>query len=352
MDAHSLNFLKTLLSTPGPSGDEAAAARVWREEAAAFADEISVDVQGNSFALLKGGAPRVLLAGHIDEIGIMVTHIDAEGFLWFAPIGGWDAQVFVGQRVRLLGKQGAVIGVIGKKAIHLMKADERDHASKIEDMWIDIGALNKDESQAQVRVGTVGVIDSAVQDFPNGRIVSRSIDNRIGALTVLEALRLLAKDRPTATVAAVATVQEENTFGGAYAAAFSFEPNVALVVDVTHATDQPDANKRRSGEISLGGGPAISRGSPCNPVLFDQLVRIAEREGIPYSVEASPNRTGTDADAMHWSRSGVACGVISIPNRYMHSPNEMIQLSDVDNAARLIAALVRELTTESSFIPS
>lgn len=351
MNERSIAFLKRLLSAPGPSGDEAAPARAWREEAMTFADEVRADVRGNSYAVLNGaeGAPRVLLAGHIDEIGLMITHVDEEGYLWFAPIGGWDPQVLVGQRVRLLGKQGDVLGVIGKKAIHLMKPEERDKASKIEDLWIDIGAQNREEALARVRVGASGVIDAPAYDFPNGRIVSRSIDNRIGAFTVLEALRLLAQARPVATVAAVATVQEEITFAGAHTSAFSFAPQAAIVVDVTHATDHPDANKRRSGNVKLGGGPVISRGSAGSPVVFDMLVGLAEREGIPYAVEANPRATGTDADAIHLSRGGVATGVISIPNRYMHSPNEMIALSDVENAAKLIAAFARELTPQTDF---
>jgi endoglucanase len=352
MNDHAITFLKTLLSTPGPSGDEAAAAKVWRDEARAFADEVRADVRGNSYAVLNGadGAPRVLLAGHIDEIGLMVTHIDGEGFLWFAPVGGWDAQVLVGQRIRLLGKQGEVIGVIGKKAIHLMKPSDRDNASKIEDLWIDIGAASKDEALQRVRVGTVGVIDAPVYEFPHGRIVSRSVDNRIGAFTVLEALRLLSNERPAATVAAVATAQEETSFAGAYTSAFSFDPQVAIAVDVTHATDHPEANKRRSGDVTLGGGPALSRGAANSPLVFDALIEIAEREKIPFSVEANPRATGTDADAIHLTRGGVATAVISIPNRYMHSPNEMIQLSDVENAARLIAAFVRTLTAETKLV--
>lgn len=353
MNDHATDFLKRLLSTPGPSGDEVAAARIWREEAASFADEVTTDVRGNTFAVLKSAAdaPRVLLAGHIDEIGFMVSYIDGDGFLWFSPVGGWDPQVLVGQRVRLLGKQGDVIGVIGKKAIHQMKASERDNASKIEDMWIDIGAKSKDEALQRVRVGTVGVVDAPLHEFPNGRMVSRSLDNRIGAFTVLEALRLLAQDRPMANVAAVATVQEENTFGGAYTSAFSFAPLASIVVDVTHATDHPEGNKRRNGDVSLGGGPTISRGSAGSPVVFDLLLSLAERDGIPHCIEANPNRTGTDADAIHLSRGGVATGIVSIPNRYMHSPNEMIQLSDVENAAKLIAAFVRSISADTTFVP-
>jgi putative aminopeptidase FrvX len=351
MNARSLDFLKRLLSTPGPSGDEAAAGRVWRSEAGAFANRVWADVRGSSFAVLDGGAPRVLLAGHIDEIGLMVSYIDDEGYLSFQGVGGWDVQVLVGQRVRLLGKQGEVIGVIGKKPIHLFKGDDREKASKIEDLWIDIGAQNRAEAQERLRVGCVGVIDAPVYEFPNGRIVSRSIDDRIGAFTVLEALRLLAQDPPQATVAAVATAQEEITFAGASTAAFSFEPQVAIAVDVTFATDHPGMDKKQNGDVKLGGGPVLTRGSANSPVAYDMLLEIAEREGIPYSLQVSPRYTGTDADAIHISRGGVATAVISIPNRYMHSPNEMIELSDVENAVKLIAAFVRSLSAETNFVP-
>lgn len=345
----SLDFLKRLLNAPGPSSQEGAPARVWRDEAAGFADEILTDVRGNSFAVLKGGKPRVLLAGHIDEIGVIVSYIDDEGFVSFAGVGGWDAQVLVGQRIRLLGKKGDVIGVIGKKPIHLMKKDEG--SSTIEDLWIDIGVNSRADALELIRIGTVGVIDSTTYELPNGRVVSRSIDNRIGAYTVLEALRLLAKDRPTATVAAVATAQEEITFAGAHTAAFSFEPDAAIVVDVTHATDYPTANKKMAGEAKLGGGPALAAGSVNSPVVHQRLLDIADHDKIPYTVKVNPARSATDADAIHYSRGGVAVGVVSIPNRYMHSPNEIIQMSDVEHASQLIAAFVRSLTTDTDFIP-
>lgn len=351
MDESRRAFLHRLLNTPGPSGDEAAAARVWREEARTFADNVHADVAGNSFAVLNGGEPRVLLAGHIDEIGVMVSHIDDQGFLFFAPVGGWDSQVLVGQRVRLLGKNGEVVGVIGKKPIHLLKPEERSQASTIERMWIDIGVTSKAEALEYVRVGSVGVVDAPLYELPNRRLVSRSLDDRIGAYVVLEALRLLSDDRPQATVAAVATAQEEITFGGATTAAFSFEPHVAIAVDVTFATDHPDADLRQWGDVKLGGGPALSRGSANSPLVYERLVRTAEAEQIPYSVQITPRSTGTDADAIFLSRGGVATGVVSIPNRYMHSPNEMVRLDDVNNAARLIAAFVRSLGSPGEFIP-
>jgi putative aminopeptidase FrvX len=347
----NLSFLKTLLNTPGPSGDEAAAARVWRDEARTFADQVYADVRGNSYALLEGSGARVLLAGHIDEIGLMISYIDDDGYLFFAPVGGWDAQVLVGQRVRLLGHQGEVVGVVGKKPIHMMKSEERDQVSKIENLWIDIGVKSRDEALERVRVGSVGVIDAPLYELPHGRIVSRSLDNRIGAFTVLEALRRLSQDRPTASVAAVATTQEETSLTGATTAAFRFDPHISIVVDVTFATDHPETDKRQFGDVRLGGGPVLSRGAANSPLVHERLVAIAERESIPYSLQITPRYTGTDADAIHLARGGVATGVISIPNRYMHSPNEMIDLTDVDHAARLIAAFAGSIKSENEFLP-
>jgi putative aminopeptidase FrvX len=347
----TLAFLKDLLNAPGPSSQETRPTKVWREAAATFADEVHTDIRGNTYAVLNGSELRVMLAGHIDEIGIVVTHIDDDGFLWFTGIGGWDAQVLTGQRIRLLGKQDEVIGVIGKKAIHLMKPDEREKASKIEDLWIDIGVTSRAEAQEQVRVGTVGVIDATVHEFPNGRVVGRSIDNRIGAYTVLEALRLLSEERPTVTVAAVATTQEEVTMSGAQTSAFSFAPQVAIAVDVTHATDYPFADRKLRGEAKLGAGPAIASGSVNSPVVHEMLLEIAEANGIPYTLKVNPASSGTDGDQIHRARSGVATAVVSIPNRYMHSPNEMIQLSDVEYAAKLIAVFVRSLSDETDLTP-
>ncbi|PIE35934.1 endoglucanase [candidate division KSB3 bacterium] len=351
MNKHALGFLKQLLITPSPSGDEATVSRIWRDEAQSFADHVSADVRGNSFAVLNGGVPKVLLAGHIDEIGVMISYIDDDGFLSFSGVGGWDTQVLVGQRVRLLGKEGDIFGVIGKKPIHLMEANDREKASKIENLWIDIGVKNREEAEALVRVGTVGVVNAGVQELPNERWVSRGHDDRIGAFTVLEALRLLAKKRPEATVAAVATCQEEITMAGAKTSAFSFDPQVAIAVDVTFTTDHPDSNKKQDGDVKLGGGPVLSRGAANSPVIFEMLSEIAEREKIPYSVQITPRRTGTDADMIHTSRGGVATGVVSIPCRYLHSPNEMIELTDVENAVKLICAFIHSLTPDMDFIP-
>ncbi len=357
MDERSKGFLKRLLDTPAPSGFEAPAARVWREEAQKVADRVEGDVSGNSVALInEDGKPRVMLAGHIDEIGVMVTHIDDEGYLYFEGIGGWDPQVLVGQRIRILTANDpkGVIGVVGRKPIHLIKGDEKEKAAKITDLWIDIGAKNRDGTKERgVRVGDPGVIDAQAVELGDGLIVSRSIDNRIGAFVVLEALRLLAQDKPNAMVAAVATAQEEIGYagGGARTSAYRLDPHVALVVDVTFATDAPGVEKKELGEHSLGGGPVLTRGSAAHPVVFERLVAAAERAGISYTIAASPRYTSTDADAIYLSRAGVATGVLSVPNRYMHSPNEMVSLADLEQTAKLIAAFVRELEADADLVP-
>lgn len=355
MESTSLDFLKRLLSTPGPSGFESAVAKVWRAEAGAFADKVHGDVSGNSVAVLENkSGPRVMLAGHIDEIGVMVTHVDDDGFIYFDGIGGWDPQVLVGQRIRLLTRSGDVVGVIGKKPIHLIRGEERDKVSKVHDLWIDIGVRGRDAVKGQgVRVGDPGVIDVPLIDFGNGVIASRAIDNRIGAFVVLEALRMLAQDRPGVHVAAVATVQEEIGFytgGGAATSAFQIEPDVAIVVDVTFAADAPGIEKKEVGDHKLGGGPVLTRGSASHPLVFERLATIAERENIPFSITAAPKYTSTDADGIFLSRKGVATVVLSVPNRYMHSPNEMVDTRDLEAAARLIAHFCRDLKPGEDFV--
>lgn len=347
----------SLLDAPGPSGFERAPARLWRETAA-FADEVATDVNGNSFATVhpssdqRGGA-RLMFAGHIDEIGLMIVHIDDDGFCFFDPIGGWDTQVFVGQRVSLLGRHGAVPGVIGKQAIHMMDTADREKLSKPHDLWIDIGARNRAEALAQVGIGTAGVLGASVTRLPNDRVVSRSLDNRVGAYVVLEALRLLAADRPALSVTAVATTQEEiaHTGGGARTSATALEAHAAIVVDVTHATDSPGVEKKRHGDIRLGGGPVLARGAAVNPVVFDLLVATAEEMGIPYAVQGAARYTGTDADAIFTAHRGIATGLVSVPLRYMHSPNELVALDDVTNAAALLAAFARRIDEATDFVP-
>ena len=347
----SYEFLKSLLSTPGPSGYERAAAEIWRAEAGEFA-EVRGDRMGNSFATMNGGgAPRVMLSGHIDEIGLMVTHVEEGGLLRFQGVGGWDPQVLVGQRVLVQTMNGVVPGVIGKKAIHVMEADERKKVSEIKSLWIDIGAKDGDEAKGRVRVGDVAVVDQDVLELPNGRIVSRSLDNRMGAFVVLEALRLLSEGESLAAeVVAVASVQEEIGLYGARGAAFGLDPDAAIAVDVTHATDTPGIPKNEHGDHSLGSGPVITRAANLSPLVTDGLIDIAEGEGIPYTLEADSRSTSTDADAIQFTRAGIATGLVSAPNRYMHSPNEIVALEDLENCARLIAAYVKGLKQGTDFV--
>jgi putative aminopeptidase FrvX len=347
----SYDFLKRLLSTPGPSGDEEAAAKVWREEASRFA-EVRGDRMGNSFATIgAGGSPKVMLAGHIDEIGVMVTHVDENGLLRFTGVGGWDPQVLVGQRVRLQTKGGEVVGVIGKKAIHVMEPDERKKVSEIKSLWIDVGAKDADEAKEMVRVGDAGVIAQDLVELPNGRIASRSVDNRMGAFVVLEALRLLSEeDNVGAEVVAVACVQEEIGLYGARGAAFGLDPDAAIAVDVTHATDTPGVSKNENGDHSLGSGPVIARATNISPVVSEGLIAAAETEDIPHTLQADSRSTGTDADAIQFTRAGIATGLVSCPNRYMHSPNEVVSVEDVENCARVISAYIKILDANTDFV--
>ena len=351
LSSSSIAFLKQLLDSPGPSGFETAPARVWRAEAAHFAT-VRGDVAGNSMAEVNGtGAPTIMLAGHIDEIGLIVTYIDDEGYAYIAPIGGWDPQVLVGQRLRFIGRDGDVFGVVGKKPIHLMKTEDKEKAIKMTELWVDIGARTRAEAEERLGVGDAGVIDSRTHDFPNGRIVSRSIDDRIGAFIVLEALRRYAERPGAASVVAVATTQEEIAWrgGGALVCATCVNPKLALVVDVTFATDHPGIEKKEVGEASLGGGPVFTRGSIISPVVFELLRKTANDLKIPFTVHAAGRDTSTDADAIHLAREGIATGLVSIPNRYMHSPNEMVSLDDLDRAADLLAEVCRRVSEETDF---
>src|SRR4051795_234935 len=317
--------LRSLLMATGPSGYEAAPAAVFRDAAGAFA-EVSADVMGSSWARVKGtgDGPTLAIIGHIDEIGLIVTHIDDKGFLSFIGVGGWDPVILVGQRVEVATRDGVLQGVVGKKPIHLLKEDERKRAAEMKDLHIDIGAKDGDEAKGLVRIGDVAVIAGAPVELPNDRVASRSLDNRLGSYVALETARAVAgAGGAPGAVAGVAVVQEEITFAGARTTAFSLEPKVAVVVDVTHATDAPGIDpKEVGGKHELGSGPVITRGTTIHPRVFELLRETAEAEGIPYTVEASARATGTDADAFFVARSGIPTAVVSIPLRYMHSPVE------------------------------
>jgi putative aminopeptidase FrvX len=345
------SFLQNLLSTPGPSSFESRAAAVWREQAKSYGAKLETDAYGNSFATFnKGSEPTIMLAGHIDEIGMIVTYIDKEGLIYFKGVGGWDSQQLVGQRVRILGYKGDVLGVIGKKPIHLMNAEDQKKVSKIEDLWFDIGAKDDAEAKQYVRIGDVAVIEQPYLELLNGRITSKAIDNRIGAYIVLESARCASEGKAKAEIIAVATTQEEIGNVGAGTAAHELNPSVAIAVDVTHATDVPNVNKKENGDVPFGSGANIAIGSTIHRGVFNMLIETAEAEKISYTIEANPSRTYTDADQIAKARSGIPTAVVSIPNRYMHSPNETIDLSDLEQVIALIAAFVKRLDKKTKFV--
>ena len=354
MKKTSLEFLKRLMGAISPSGYELDAVRVFRQEAEAFAAEVRTDVHGNTDIVVNpGGAPRVMLAGHYDEIGFIVTLIDASGYLWISPIGGWDPQIPQGQRVSVRTAKGVVPGVIGKVPIHVQKADDRSRVTPLTDLWVDIGAKDRKEAEKLVAVGDPMVIDQGVLDLPNGRLAGRAFDDRAGAFVVLETARQLARLKPKAEIHAVGTVQEEIGSRGATTSTFGIAPEVGIAVDVTFATDHPmmDSAEKREGKVKLGGGPVLSRGANINPVLFDHLLKTAHKEKIPVQIVADGRATPTDADPIQLARAGVATALVSIPLRYMHTPGEIVDVADLENTVSLLAAAIAAMKPGRSWIP-
>lgn len=345
-------FFAQLISTAGPSGHEFGPAGVWREHCRTFADEVGGDIVGSSFARVhgRGEGPSVAVVGHIDEIGVHITHIDDGGYLKFGQVGGWDPVVLVGQRVSIQTRQGPVKGVIARQPIHLLKDEARKQVPELKDLHIDIGTKDADESREVVRIGDVAVIDVAPIDLRHDRIVSRSLDNRVGCYVAAEAARIVAeRGRAAGDVIALAVAQEETTFAGSTTSAYHHRPDVAIAVDVTFATDQPGVELGPITKHELGSGPVIARGTTLHPLVADLMHDAAEAEDIPFTVESLGRGTGTDADAIHLSRAGIATGLVSVPLRYMHSPVELVSMGDIDAAARLIAAFATRLTNETSF---
>ncbi|MFC4453184.1 M42 family metallopeptidase [Deinococcus sonorensis] len=344
----NLDFLKALLSQAAPSGYEARAAAVWRAEAETFADRVTEDHYGNVYAEINVSEDRpIALMGHLDEIGLIVSYINDKGFISVLPVGGWDPQVLVGQRVRLLAEDGDILGVIGKKAIHVMDAEDRSKASKLEDLWIDT-ALEVEEVKRRVPVGTVGVIEQPPIE-QNGHIISKAVDNRAGAFIVLEALRAMKAAGVTRRVVAVATSQEEIGCFGAQVSGYHLNPVAGVVVDVTHETSQPGVEEKKYGVAPFGSGANLSVGPMLNPVIVRQMKQVAAEQSIPYTLSASGRYTGTDNDTLALTRAGVPAAVVSIPNRYMHSPSEMVRLSDVQACIDIIAAWVGSLKGEQDY---
>lgn len=352
MRKESLEFLAALVEAPSPAGFEQPAQAVAREWLGRCADEVRTDVMGNVIGVLNPqGSPRVMLAGHVDEIGFMVRYISDDGFLHFAPIGGVDPQLVPGQRVFVHGENGPVRGVVGKKAIHMMDQDERKKVLQFHQQWIDIGARSRKEAEKRVAIGDAATVAVGFERLDGDIVTGRSFDNKAGAFVVCEALRLLSRLKISAAVYAVTTVQEELGRRGAITSAFGIEPQVGIAVDVDHATDFPDAEKKKAGDRKLNGGPVLHRGAHLNPPLTDLVFKVARARKLSYQVAGSPADTGTDATVMQLSHSGVATALVSVPLRYMHTPVEVISLADAENCAKLLAAVVAAIKPGMSFIP-
>jgi len=354
MRPESLEFLKSIVNTPSPSGYEERAAQVYRDYCAPFADEIRTDIHGNVMAILNPDAPmKIMLAGHMDEIGFIIHYITDEGMLYFSLIGGQDPSIIVGQRVWVHGKE-KVAGVIGRKAIHLLEDEERKKRPEVKDLWIDIGASSREEASALISLGDVATYQWEFQTLLGDRAVARGFDNKMGSFIVAEALRLLKEDGgldPGVGVYAVATVQEEIGLRGARTASYGISPQSGLAVDVNHAIDYPGVAKSRYGQLDVGKGPSVMRGANANPITFKMVLEGAAKEDIPYQVDVAPGGTGTDGNAMQLNQSGMAVGILGVALRYMHTPCELLSLTDVVDCARIMAAYCRQVKPDTDFTP-
>ncbi len=373
MKQKHIALLKALLEAPSPTGCEVAAANIVRNHLAPIADEIATDSMGSVQVRLNGSnreaVPAVMLAAHMDEIGLMVTYINDEGFLSVSAVGGVDAAILPGMRVDVHTQSKTLRGVVGRKPIHLIDADERKTVTPLDKMVIDLG-LPAEEVKKLVRIGDEITFGVGFEEFGDGMAVSRAFDDKCGVWVAMRVMEKLAKGKPgmgsasgTKTPSGVAgrankgdfiiaaTTQEEIGTRGAMTSAYSVCPDVAIAFDVTHATDYPGIEKTKYGNIVCGGGPVIARGPNINPVVFDRLVAAAVREGIPYQIEAEPGATGTDARAIQVTRGGIPCGLISVPLRYMHTPTEVVCMSDLNNTVRLIARFVSDLDENVCFVP-
>jgi len=353
MQKEPFEFLKAMAETPSVTGFEQPVARIIRKRMKPYADTITSDIHGNTIvALNPKGSPRIMLAGHCDQIGLMVKYITDDGFLTFAPVGGIDMTVLPGSRVTVHTKKGPVEGVIGRKPIHLMKPEERNTGKvELSDLWIDIGASDKKEAAKRVSIADPITYKLGLERLGDNCITSPALDDKVGTFVIMETLRLLSRKKPKCALFAVATVQEEIGLRGARTSCFQIDPLVGIAVDVCHASDNPGVEKKTAGEQSLGKGPVIERGANINPVLCDLLIETARKKKIPYQLSASPGATGTDANPIQVNRGSVAAALIGLPNRYMHTQVEVCHLSDLEASATLLAETIARITPKTSFIP-
>lgn len=352
MEKTAHEFLIALLAAPSPSGYEQPIQELVRQYVSDFSDEVSTDVHGNVMAGCNpSGKMRVMLAGHCDQIGMLISQIDENGFLYAQTIGGWDPQQLIGQRMTIWTDSGPINAVIARKPIHLLTDEESKQVVKTKDLWLDIGATDKEDAESIVRVGDPVTLQLGYQELRNGLANAPGMDNKTGLWVVVEGLRRAAGRGLKCALYAVSTVQEEIGLRGARTSAFGLDPHVGIAVDVTHATDCPTIDKRQLGEVSLGDGPVIYRGPNMNPTVVERLITAADQTEIPYQLAASGRATPNDANTIQVNRDGVATGLVAIPNRYMHSAVETIALQDVDRAADLLAEFAVGLAGDDDFTP-
>jgi putative aminopeptidase FrvX len=352
MRPQSLEFLKTLVNTPSPVGHETRGQRVWLDYAKQFAEETFSDAYGNCVAVLnKGRGPRIMLAGHADEIAMAVNYIDDNGFLYVKRMGGVDAAIMKAQRVQIHTRSGPVKAVVGNVAPHLSKQEGDPKPPKIHEIFLDIGVSNRKEAEKLVRIGDPITLVDEFDMLRGDLAVARAFDNRIGTFAVAETLRLLkeSKVKLNAEICAVSNVQEEVGLLGARQIAYSLKPDIALVVDVTHATDYPTVNKSQHGDIKLGGGPTLTHGGCNHPDVVSRLEDVAAKKKNSIQPEAMSATSGTDTDVIFWTRGGIASALISLPNRYMHSPVEVINLADLEKIPELMAAFCHSVKRGEEF---
>jgi tetrahedral aminopeptidase len=352
MQPASYEFLQNLLRTPSPPGYEWPIQEVVRQWARQYTQDVTTDRHGNVIAALHPGRPqRVMLAGHCDQLALIVQYIDAEGFLYVQPMGGWDMQVLLGSNLVVWAKGGSLPGVVARKAPHLMTGEEKNKVPLFHDIWIDIGVKDKKEAEELVAVGDAVTLVLGLREIRNQYVVSPGMDDKVGLWTVFETLRLLHDQPLDCSVYCVSTVQEEIGLRGATTSAYGIHPTVGIAVDVTHSTDTPGSEKKSIGECGLAKGPVLTRGPNINPHVYDLLVKTAQEKSIPIQRKAYPRGTGTDANSIQLSRDGVATGLVGIPNRYMHSPVEMVHLSDLEHAAELLAGFCLKITEGADWTP-
>lgn len=345
-------FFYKLVKAPSPSGFEQPAQIIYREFVKKYSDEVKTDVHGNVIALKEGkGKYKMMVSGHADEIGLMVNYINEKGFVYFSPIGGVDATLLPGFKVDIHTSNGTIRGIIGKKAIHMMDREERKKAPEMKNLWIDIGASDKEEAEKMVSIGDPITYQAGIDELPNDIVVTKATDNKSGVF-LAGALLYYLKDTDIAlNLYCVSSVQEEIGLRGARTSAFGINPDIGLAFDVTISTDHPDTDKKKYGDVSLNRGPVIARGANINPKVFELLIEAAKDNKLDYQVSGAPRGTGTDANAIQVTRSGVATGLISFPNRYMHTPVEMVSLKDLNNAIRLAGEFTKKINNDIDFTP-